>query len=171
MLEKYLVYFSKERMHEATFNLHNHAWILFRLSIASVDGKLHLSEVFRWEPFNGLLSLGNSQKSQGAISREPGEPQESGFSPKILNQVRGMCWSILVMEAPIACWTQLRSLAPHSIMYATEDIPIVLFSQKNKVGYISNTENPTRALNTPLLKCCLPSTNAIDKQEKIHAHV
>jgi hypothetical protein len=29
-------------------------------------------------------------------------------------------------------------------------------------------ENPTRALNTTSLKCCLPSTDAIDRQEKIH---
>ena len=28
-------------------------------------------------------------------------------------------------------------------------------------------ENPTRALNTTTLKCCLPSTDAIDRREKI----
>ena len=32
-------------------------------------------------------------------------------------------------------------------------------------------ENPTRAVNTTSLKCCLPSTDAIDRQEKIHACV
>ena len=30
-------------------------------------------------------------------------------------------------------------------------------------------ENPTRALNTTSLKCCLPSTDVIDRWEKIHA--
>ena len=29
-------------------------------------------------------------------------------------------------------------------------------------------DNPTRALNTTSLKCCLPSTDAIDRLEKIH---
>ena len=38
-----------------------------------------------------------------------------------------MRWSIVVMEAPIACCPQLRSLAPHNITLATEDIPVVLF--------------------------------------------
>ena len=37
------------------------------------------------------------------------------FCQKSLNQVQEMCWSIVVMEAPIACWPQLRSLTPHSI--------------------------------------------------------
>ena len=29
-----------------------------------------------------------------------------------------------------------------------------------------NNENPTRALNTTSLKCCLPSTDALNRQEK-----
>ena len=37
-------------------------------------------------------------------------------------QVRGMCWSIVAMEAPIYCWPQLRSFAPHIITQATQDI-------------------------------------------------
>jgi hypothetical protein len=32
-------------------------------------------------------------------------------------------------------------------------------------------ENPTRALYTTLLKYCFPSTDAIDRREKIHAFV
>ena len=32
-------------------------------------------------------------------------------------------------------------------------------------------ESPTRALNTTSLKCCLPSTDVIDRQEKIHTCV
>ena len=30
-------------------------------------------------------------------------------------------------------------------------------------------ENPTKPLNTTSVKCCLPSTDVIDRQEKIHA--
>ena len=53
LLEKYLalffcgnlMYFNEARLNEATLNLHTHAWIFSRLSIASVDGKEHLSEV------------------------------------------------------------------------------------------------------------------------------
>ena len=32
-------------------------------------------------------------------------------------------------------------------------------------------KNPTRGLNTPSLKCYLPSTDAIDNQEKFHSYV
>ena len=32
-------------------------------------------------------------------------------------------------------------------------------------------ENPTRALNTTSLKCCLPSTDAIHRWEKVYACV
>ena len=42
---KNLVDFNEVRLHEATLNLHTHAWILSRLPIAPVDGKQHLSEV------------------------------------------------------------------------------------------------------------------------------
>ena len=37
--------FQCRALHEATLNLHTHAWIFYRLSIASVDGKQHFSEV------------------------------------------------------------------------------------------------------------------------------
>ena len=37
--------FNEAFLHEATFNLHTHKIIFYRLSIASVDGKQHLSEV------------------------------------------------------------------------------------------------------------------------------
>ena len=40
-----LVDFNKPRLHEVTLNLHTHACIFSRLSIASVDRKQHLSEV------------------------------------------------------------------------------------------------------------------------------
>ena len=33
----------------------------------------------------------------------------------------------------------------------------------------SYNENLTRTLNTTSLKCCLPSTDAIDRWEKVHA--
>ena len=36
---------NEARLHEATLNLHTHACIFSRMSIASVDGKQYLSEV------------------------------------------------------------------------------------------------------------------------------
>ena len=53
LLEKYptlffcenLVDFSEAHLHEATLNLHTHAWIFYRLSVTSVDGKQHLREI------------------------------------------------------------------------------------------------------------------------------
>ena len=53
LLEKYpnsflcenLVYFNEARLHEGILNIHTHAWIFHRLSLAPVDGKQHLSEV------------------------------------------------------------------------------------------------------------------------------
>ena len=35
----------------------------------------------------------------------------------------------------------------------------------------SYNKNPKKALNTTSLECCLPSTDAIDRQEKIHSWV
>ena len=40
-----LVDFNETRHDEATLNLHTHTWIISRLTIASVYGKQHLSEV------------------------------------------------------------------------------------------------------------------------------
>ena len=37
--------FNASRLHEVTLNIHMYAWIFSRLSIASVDGKQHLSEI------------------------------------------------------------------------------------------------------------------------------
>ena len=34
--------------------------------------------------------------------------------------------------------------------------------------HFPHIENPTRAINTTLFKCCLPSTDAIDQREEIH---
>ena len=84
--------------------------------------------------------------------------------------MRGMRWSLIVVEARIACWPQLRSLAPHSITQATEDIPVVLVSKKMSDTFLTD-ENPMRAFNIISLKCCLPSTDAIDRREKIQACV
>ena len=38
-------------------------------------------------------------------------------------------------------------------------------------GYFSNNENRARTLSTTSLKCCLPSTDAINRREIIHAFV
>ena len=63
-------------------------------------------------------------------SKEPGEPQESGFSPKKSE-------------------SSARNVVFHHVPY---------------------NENPMRALNTTSLKCCLPSTDAIDRWEKKFTH-
>ena len=42
---KNLVDFNEMHLHKATLNLHMHTWIFCYLSIASVDGKQHLSEI------------------------------------------------------------------------------------------------------------------------------
>ena len=67
--------FNEARLHEAFINLHTHACIFSCLSIASVDGKQHLSEVVfsalvGFLIFNGFLSLGNREPYQE--SKEPG---------------------------------------------------------------------------------------------------
>ena len=83
-----------------------------RLSIASVDGKQHLSKVV-YSALVGFTSarklfdlrVGTTRYRREPYQKikEPGETQKSGFSQKNLNQVRGMCWNIVGMEAPIAC--------------------------------------------------------------------
>jgi hypothetical protein len=42
-------------------------------------------------------------------------------------------------------------------------------SETKSFRHFSYNENPTRALNTASLKCCLPLIDAIDRREKIHA--
>ena len=41
----------------------------------------------------------------------------------------------------------------------------------NPCRHFPYNENPTRALNTTSLKCCLPSTDAIKRRRKIHVCV
>ena len=97
----------------------------------------------------------------------PGEPKVSVslgnhrilvFRQKNLNQIRGMCWSIVVLEASLTCWAQLRSLTPHSVMLATEDIPVVLFGDCLILCcvLVMYNDNPTWALNITSVNCCLP---------------
>ena len=99
LLEKYptlifyenLVDLNEVRMHEATLNLDTHAWVFFRLSIASVDGKQHLSVVV----FSALVGFSMQGKWRNVTflaldsdvfgdislyqeSKEHGKPQESG---------------------------------------------------------------------------------------------
>ena len=103
--------FDETHFHEATLSLHMHAWIFSHLSIASVDGKQHLIEVV-FSDFSDLYCK-ETDGTTGAAhliqtffsdiswyqeSKDPCEPQEFGFSPKTLNQVRGMCWSIVVLS-------------------------------------------------------------------------
>ena len=61
--------------------------------------------------------------------------------------------------------------APYSPNMAPSDFWLSPKIKRPKFGYeyFSHNENPTRVLNTTSPKCCLPSTDAIDRQEKIHA--
>ena len=45
--------------------------------------------------------MDRSRRESYQEGKEPGKQQESGFSSKSLNQVGGMCWSIVMMEVPI----------------------------------------------------------------------
>ena len=104
--------FNEACLHEATLNLHMYANIFSCLSIASVDGKQHLSKVV----FSALVGFSLLEKYQTFGCEHPevtgshiravrslGNYSSLVFCHKSLNQVRGMCWSIVVMEAPIAC--------------------------------------------------------------------
>ena len=106
-----------ENLHEVTLNPHTHAWILSHLSVASVDGQQHLSEVM-FSASSNFYCQQSFRPSSGGKKGIPEEPEVAGSlanhrSLVFRKKVRGMCWSIIVMEAPIACWPQLLSLAPH----------------------------------------------------------
>ena len=51
----------------------------------------------------------------------------------------------------------------------TESFLATAYSSLDNRLAVPYNENQTRALNTTLLNCCLPSTDAIDRPEKIHA--
>ena len=101
--------FNEARLHEA--NLHTHARICNHLSIASIDGKQRLSEVV----FSALVRFSMLEKppefgEQPEVSgshirrvRSLTNDRSLGFRQKCQNQVRGMRWSIVVIEAPISC--------------------------------------------------------------------
>jgi hypothetical protein len=78
----------------------------FVLSIVSVDSKQNLSEVvfstvvefslLEKYPVFGQENKKTSYTWRDRRRRELGEPED-------LSQVRGVCWSIVMVEAPIAC--------------------------------------------------------------------
>jgi hypothetical protein len=76
-----LVDFNEAHLHEVTLNDHTHAWIFSCLSIVSADGKQHLSEAV----FSTLVGFSLWGRSWSLV-----------FLQRSLNQVRGMCWSIVV---------------------------------------------------------------------------
>ena len=97
---EHLVDLNEARLHEATLNLHTHRWIVSRLSIASVDGKQHLSEVV----FSTLIGFSLLEKylnfgwEQPEVARWHIRRVRSLVNYKSLvyhqnslNQVQGMC--------------------------------------------------------------------------------
>ena len=67
------------------------------------------------------------------------------------------------------CWTPETVTPTSSTPYSWGRVLGIWARPGNQIPVVK--ENPTRALKATLLKCCLPSTVAIDRREKIHACV
>ena len=133
LLEKYpnfffwesLVDFNEARLHEATLNLHMHAWIFF-LTVNSISW---WQAAFEWSSQCSRIFIVRKITDSGSCPRDYGV-HEVGVTVCGVQHVLGV---------------QVRP--------GTRHFPF--------------NENPTRALNTTSLKCCLPSADAIDRREKI----
>ena len=127
-----LVDFNEARMYETTMKLHTNPWILSRLSLASVDGKQHLSEAV----FSALI--GFSLQGKWRVPGRTHTPRTCCLQKQ---------WARL-HENYNPWWRVLRV----RMQPGTRRFPY--------------TENPTRALNITSRKCCLISTDAIDRLKK-----
>ena len=135
---EHLVDCNGARLHEATLKLHTQAWIFSRLSIASVDGKLHLSEV----GFSALVWFSLTTRTWF-----PGRTR----TPRTYHQ-----WLWCPWRRGHCLWSPL---CPMRSQYE------VAFALLQSFRHFPYNENLTRALNTTPIKCSLPSTNAIDRRE------
>ena len=76
-------------------------------------------------------------------------------------------WFLSYTHTPRTCWTpQTVTL---TIITGDESWVYRYDPETKFYCHFPYNENPTRALNTTSLKCCLPSTDTIKRQEKIHA--
>ena len=145
MFEKYptffcenLMDFNEARLHEAILNLHTHTWILSCLSIASVDGKQHLSEVV----LSALV----------------------GFSleGKWRNDWNSALDSDSFDEKPDSCGSSGSLLSWYQEVLPKQSESSALLHSFRNFPYNGNL---TWALNTTSLKCWLPSTEAVDRRK------
>ena len=173
---KNLVDFNEACMHEVTLNLYMHAWIFSCLSIASVLAKQHLSEVV----FSALV--GFSMYTTSTHHRVKQLPKSTtGMSSVAYVMLCGArdrsCGqqaigaSIMTMLQHIPCtsfrlfWWKSRLLWFARLLTLVIRFPAASWYSPNSRGHWKG--NPTIALNTTSLKCCLPSTDAIH-QAYIH---
>ena len=137
-----LVNFKDTCFHDATLNLHTHTWIFTSISTESVDGKHHLSEVV----FTDLVGFSQSGKWRNDWS----SALDSEFF-----------WPyLLILGEQGAWWTT-------GVWFFAKQKKDESSALLQSFHHFPHNENPTRALNTTSLKCCLPSTDAIDRREKI----
>ena len=149
-----------------------------RLSIASVDSMQYLSVVV----FSALVGFSLHTTSThhrvkqspisrpttrmssvayvmlcGARDRSCGQQAIYASITIMLQHIISSLFRFCVRKTRIMWFARLPVTAGYQVMP-------VLFHLK--IGYFSNNENPTRALNTMSLKCCLSSTDVIDMRKK-----
>ena len=165
LLEKYPTFFlrkSEACLHEATLNLHTDAWIFSCLSVPSVDGKQHLiAVVFR------LLS--DFHCTPWVHTTGSNTITEKDYRD-VFCCLRDAVWCKRQELWSTGNWRLHHSHAP-----ALSSHLIQIFFVKNQTPVVCQapyspdmTENPMRSLNTTSLKCCSPSTDAIDRWENIY---
>ena len=116
----------------------------FHLLISSVDGKQHLSEVV----FNALVEF----SLQGKLRKDLVSASFS-YTQKLITSDYG------VHEVGVT-------------ICEVQNVSGVRYNPETKsLCHFPYNENPTIALNTTSLKCCLPSTDAVDRREKMHAYL
>ena len=125
------------RLHEATLYFHTHTWFFFRLSIASVDCKQHLSEIV-FSALVGIFIVRNMMERFGfrVVPVHPG----------LVTSYYG------VQEVGVTVFGVQHVLAVR-IRLGNQIVPLISLQWKS--------EERTKHY----LKCCLPSTEANDRRE------
>ena len=145
------------RLNETTLNLYTHTWFFSCLSIASVDSKQHFSEV----GFGALLRF----SLQGKWWNSTLGPD---FLTRNLSPVKQRTWFRFFNKKPESCGSRSSLLSWYQEILPKTSESSAQFLLFHQFPY---NENPTRALNITSLKFCLPSNDAIDRWEEIHAGV
>ena len=149
------------------------------LSIVSVDGKQYLGDVVFSALVRFSLYTSTHHRAKQSITKEYymssiGYMMLCGARDRSSGQqVIGASITAIVQHIPHT-WFRLF-LAKTRLLWFTRRLTLLIWlsvtsgCSHQKFGYFSNNENLTRALKTTSLKCCLPSTAAINWWEKIHA--